>query len=55
MGINDYLTESKHFNPWISHTGEVTWVPILNFNTFFLIKVLNKLKIYQGTRNQNKY
>jgi hypothetical protein len=28
VGKNDYLTEFKYFNPWISHTGSVTWVNI---------------------------
>ena len=27
VGINDYLTELKYFNPWIMHTGAITWVP----------------------------
>ena len=26
VGKNDYLNEFKYFNPWILHTGSITWV-----------------------------
>jgi hypothetical protein len=31
VGKNDYLTEMKYFNPWISHTGLITWVNAISF------------------------
>ena len=27
VGKNEYLAEYIYFNPWISYTGEITWVP----------------------------
>lgn len=39
VGKNEYLTEYKHFNPWISHTGSITWVPEIRIHTKCLIKV----------------
>ena len=41
MGKNDYLKEFKLFNPWIIHTGEVTWVPETRLHTKCVIKVRN--------------
>jgi len=29
----------KYFNPWISHTGVITWVPEIRIHTRCLIKV----------------
>ena len=40
VGKNEYLTEFKHFNPWISHTGTVTWVPEVRLYTKCLLKVI---------------
>jgi hypothetical protein len=39
VGINDYLMEMKYFNPWISHTGVITWVPEMRLTTNCVIKV----------------
>jgi hypothetical protein len=33
VGKNDYLTEFKYFNPWILHTGAITWVPEVRLHT----------------------
>ena len=33
VGKNDYLTEFKYFNPWIMHTGAITWVPEVRLHT----------------------
>ena len=39
VGRNDYLNEFKYFNPWISHTGIITWVPEVRLHTRCVIKV----------------
>lgn len=39
MGKNDYLNEFKYFNPWILHSGLVTWVPEVRLHTKCVIKV----------------
>jgi len=45
VGQNEYLNEFKHFNPWISHTGLVTWVPEVRLYTKCVIKVIkNELR-----------
>ena len=48
MGHNHYLDEFQLFNPWIVHTGLVTWVPEVKLYTKCVIKVsaiiCNKLK-----------
>jgi hypothetical protein len=31
--------EMKYFNPWISHTGTITWVPEIRIHTKCIIKV----------------
>ena len=41
MGKNDYLNEFKYFNPWITHTGVITWVPEVRLHTKCLIKVID--------------
>jgi hypothetical protein len=44
VGQNEYLNEFKHFNPWISHKGLVTWVPEVRLFTKCVIKVRIKMK-----------
>jgi hypothetical protein len=39
VGKNDYINEFKYFNPWITHTGVITWVPEVRLHTKCLIKV----------------
>ena len=39
MGHNRYLVEFRMFNPWILHTGVVTWVPEVRLHTKCVIKV----------------
>ena len=46
VGKNEYLTEYKHFNPWISYNGQITWVPEVRINTKCLIKVNWKAKCF---------
>ena len=31
--------EMKYFNPWISHTGVITWVPEIRIHTKCIIKI----------------
>ena len=33
VGKNEYLTEFQLFNPWISNTGSITWVPEVRLHT----------------------
>jgi hypothetical protein len=37
--MNEYLMEMKLFNPWISHTGMITWVPEIRIHTKCFIKI----------------
>ena len=47
VGINDYLNEFKLFNPWIFHSGLVTWVPEVRLHTKCVIKVfIFKLNVF---------
>jgi hypothetical protein len=39
VGKNEYLNEMKYFNPWISNTGLITWVPEVRIHTKCVIKV----------------
>jgi hypothetical protein len=39
VGKNDYLTEFRFFNPWISYKGEITWVPEVKLFTRCIIKI----------------
>ena len=39
MGRNEYLTEFKYFNPWVSSNGQVTWVPEVRLYTRCFIKI----------------
>jgi hypothetical protein len=39
VGKNDYLTEFKYFNPWISYEGFITWVPEVKLYTRCIIKI----------------
>ena len=41
VGKNDYLNEFKYFNPWITHTGVITWVPEVRLHTKCIIKVID--------------
>ena len=45
VGKNDYLNEFKLFNPWILHTGVVTWVPEVRIHTKCVIRVISYIKI----------
>ena len=40
VGQNGYLSEFKLFNPWILHTGYVTWVPEVRIHTKCVIRVI---------------
>ena len=40
VGQNDYLSEFRLFNPWILHTGYVTWVPEVRIHTKCVIRVI---------------
>jgi hypothetical protein len=39
VGKNEYLMEMKYFNPWISNTGVITWVPEIRIHTKCIIKI----------------
>ena len=39
VGENEYLTQFKLFNPWVSYSGLVTWVPEVKVHTKCIIKV----------------
>ena len=39
MGRNEYLKEMNYFNPWISNTGMITWVPEVRIHTKCTINV----------------
>jgi hypothetical protein len=39
VGENEYLTQFKLFNPWVSYSGLVTWVPEVRIHTKCIIKV----------------
>lgn len=39
VGRNEYLNEMKYFNPWISNTGLITWVPEIRLHSRCMIKV----------------
>ena len=39
MGKNNYLKDYNQFNPWISFTGHITWVPEIRLHTSCNVQV----------------
>ena len=39
MAKNEYLSDFKYFNPWITSNGLVSWIPEVRLHTRCVIRV----------------